>query len=94
MSNLAFMVAGHKIAKHGYAASAAAAARGGFQTCSVSRGSTVEPLLDVAQNPFHRPASALGRRRAFALQNRPFGTHALQAEFQRDVQQLPKPGPP
>jgi len=48
-----------------------------FQTCSVSSGSTDESLLDVAQNPFHRPARALGRRRVFAVQNRPFGAQAL-----------------
>jgi hypothetical protein len=64
-----------------------------FQTCSVSLGSTGEPLLDVAQNPLHRPARPLGRCRAFAVQNRPFGTQALHAKFERDVQQLPKRGP-
>src|SRR6266487_6877614 len=61
------------------------------QTLSVAGGSKGKPLLDIVQDALDRITGALGLATGIIQQFGPFGSHALQPEFQRNFEQTPEP---
>ena len=61
------------------------------QTLSVAGGSKGKPLLDIVQDALDRIAGTLGLSTGIIRQFDPFGSHAFNPEFQRNLQQTPEP---